>query len=72
MVIIIQCRDRVGLVAAITSVLAKADFNIVSMREHVDLEENNFFARIVVDGNKYLQNIEMAITKVLPPMLSLK
>jgi formyltetrahydrofolate deformylase len=67
MVIIIQCRDRVGLVAAITSVLAKADFNIVSMREHVDLEENKFFARIVVDGIKYLQNIEMAITNVLPP-----
>jgi formyltetrahydrofolate deformylase len=67
MVIIIQCRDRVGLVAAITSVLAKADFNIVSMREHVDLEENNFFTRIVVDGDQYLQNIEMAITKVLPP-----
>jgi len=57
----------VGLVAAITSVLAKADFNIVSMREYVDQEENKFFARIVVDDIKYLQNIEMAITKVLPP-----
>ena len=56
-----------GLVAAITSVLAKAEFNIVSMREHVDQEENKFFARIVVDGTAYLQNIEMAIAKVLPP-----
>src|SRR5664280_2040880 len=67
MVIIIQCRDRVGLVAAITSVLAKADLNIVSMREHVDLEENNFFTRIVVDGAQNLQDIEMAISNVLPP-----
>jgi len=67
MVIIIQCRDRVGLVAAITSVLANADFNIVSMREHVDMEENNFFARIVVDGKKDPENIEIAIKKVLPP-----
>lgn len=66
MVIIIQCRDRVGLVAAITSVLAKADLNIVSMREHVDLEEKMFFARIVVDGTQCLQNIEMAISEVLP------
>ena len=66
MVIIIQCRDRVGLVAAITSVLATADLNIVSMREHVDLEANMFFARIVVDGIKNPQNIEMAITEVLP------
>jgi formyltetrahydrofolate deformylase len=57
----------VGLVAVITSVLAKADFNIVSMREHVALEEKMFFARIVVDGIKDPQNIEMAITKVLTP-----
>lgn len=67
MVIIIQCRDRVGLIASITSVLAKADFNIVSMQEHVDLEENKFFARFVVDGIKFPQNIESTITKVLPP-----
>lgn len=67
MVIIIQCKDRVGLVAAITSVLAKAGYNIISMREHVDLEENKFFVRIVVDNITDPQNIEMAIIKVLPP-----
>lgn len=67
MVIIIQCPDRVGLIASITSVLAKADFNIVSMQEHVDLEENKFFARFVVDGINFPQNIERAIVKVLPP-----
>ncbi|HEX7493368.1 MAG TPA: formyltetrahydrofolate deformylase [Bacteroidales bacterium] len=66
MIIIIQCKDRVGLVAAITSVLADAGLNIVSMREHVDIEENMFFARIAVEGIKNPQNIEMAITKVLP------
>jgi formyltetrahydrofolate deformylase len=37
MVILIQCKDRVGLVAAITSVLAARNLNIVSMREHVDV-----------------------------------
>jgi formyltetrahydrofolate deformylase len=57
----------VGLIASITSVLAKADFNIVSMQEHVDLEENKFFARFVVAGIKFPQNIESTITKVLPP-----
>ncbi len=66
MVIIIQCKDRVGLVADISSTLAKNDFNIISMREHVDLEENKFFARLVVDGIKNPQNIEMAIIQVLP------
>jgi formyltetrahydrofolate deformylase len=65
MVIVIQCKDGVGLVAAISSVLANAGFNIVSMREHVDLQESRFFARIVVDKISDPQNIEMAITKVL-------
>jgi formyltetrahydrofolate deformylase len=67
MVIIIQCDDRVGLVAAITTVLAKVGYNIVSMREHVDLEENKFFVRIVVDNFRDPQDIEITMTKVLPP-----
>lgn len=72
MVIIIQCKDGVGLVAAITSVLAKVGCNIISMREHVDLEEKKFFVRIVVDDITDWQNIEMAITKVLPPKAMIK
>jgi formyltetrahydrofolate deformylase len=66
MIVIIQCEDRVGLVAAIASVLAKARCNIVSMREHVDLEENKFFARIVVNDVTDPQAIELAIIEVLP------
>ena len=66
MVIVIQCKDGVGLVAAISSVLANAGYNIVSMREHVDMEENKFFARIVVADISDTYNIEIAITKVLP------
>jgi formyltetrahydrofolate deformylase len=66
MVIIIQCQDRVGLVADITTVLAKAELNIISMREHVDMEVNKFFARFVVDGINHPQNMEIIITKVLP------
>jgi formyltetrahydrofolate deformylase len=66
MVVVIQCKDGVGLVAAISSVIANTGYNIVSMREHVDREENKFFARIVVDEISDPQDIEMAITKVLP------
>ena len=47
MVILIQCKDRVGLVAAISGMLAARNLNIVSMREHVDVQANFFFARIV-------------------------
>lgn len=67
MVIVIQCKDSVGLVAAISTVLAKASYNIVSMREHVDQEENKFFARIVVDHIADQRSLENAIEKVLPP-----
>lgn len=47
MVILIQCKDRVGLVAAIAGLMAQKNINIVSMREHVDTEANHFFARLV-------------------------
>ena len=67
MVIVIQCKDSVGLVAAISTVLAEAGYNIVSMREHVDQEENKFFARIVVDHIADQRSLENAIEKVLPP-----
>jgi formyltetrahydrofolate deformylase len=48
MIIVIQCTDQVGLVASITAVLAKAQLNIVSMREHVDEANNRFFMRLEV------------------------
>jgi formyltetrahydrofolate deformylase len=67
MVIVIQCKDSVGLVAAISTVLAEAGYNIVSMREHVDQDENKFFARIVVDHIADQRSLENAIEKVLPP-----
>ena len=51
MVIVIQCKDKVGLVASITQTLAKAQVNIVSMREHVDTVDNRFYVRIVADGH---------------------
>jgi len=72
MVIVIQCKDSVGLVAAISKVLAIAGFNIISMREHVDLEENNFFARIVIDSIKDPNDVEKSLEQVLPPFSIVK
>lgn len=72
MVIVIQCTDNVGLVAAIAAVLAKEGYNIVSMREHVDQEENRFFARIVISSNSEPENIEKALEDVLPPFAVVK
>ncbi len=66
MVIIIQCEDRVGLVADIATVLANAACNIISMREHVDSEENKFFVRIIADGITDPSAMEYSIKSVLP------
>jgi formyltetrahydrofolate deformylase len=47
MVILIQCKDRIGLVASISGLMAQKNINIVSMREHVDTVANHFFVRLV-------------------------
>lgn len=49
MVILIQCKDKVGLVAAISGLMAKKKINIISMREYVDTEAGRFFARLVTE-----------------------
>ena len=49
MIILIQCRDSVGLVAAISGLLSGKKINILSMREYVDTESNHFFARVVLE-----------------------
>jgi formyltetrahydrofolate deformylase len=72
MVIIIQCDDRVGLVADIAALLANAGCNIVSMREHADPEECKFFVRIVAEGITDPGDIEISIIKVLPANASVR
>jgi len=72
MIIVIQCKDEVGLVAVISNVLAKSNYSIISMREHVDVEENKFFARIVVNTIVNPQALESALIQVLPPQSLVK
>jgi len=48
--ILIQCRDAVGLVALIANVVAEHGLNIVTMREYVDEAADRFYVRIVCAG----------------------
>jgi len=48
--ILIQCKDAVGLVAGISNAVAKHELNIITMREYVDEESNKFFVRVVCSG----------------------
>ncbi len=72
MVILIQCKDQVGLVAAISAVMAKNDINIVSMREHVDTKDNRFFTRLVVIGHYDQVALEEALKAILPADVAIK
>jgi formyltetrahydrofolate deformylase len=66
MIIVIQCLDKVGLVAAISGVVANERLNIVSMREHVDTIENRFFLRLEVAQNNVSDSFEYRLKNVLP------
>lgn len=67
MIIVIQCKDRVGLVAAISGVLARQQLNIVSLREHVDKAENRFFLRVQVEQPTDPALVDLQLRQALPP-----
>jgi len=66
MVILIQCKDRVGLVADVAGVMAQQGINIVSMREHVDTVDSRFFVRIEVEGEVAVDTIAKQLKTILP------
>jgi formyltetrahydrofolate deformylase len=66
MIIVIQCRDQVGLVAALSGVLAQQQLNIISLREHVDPTENRFFIRIEVDKEASTELLHRQLAPLLP------
>jgi formyltetrahydrofolate deformylase len=66
LVVLIQCKDQVGLVAAIAGVMARYDINIISMREHVDTVANRFFARLVSDQYTDTEQLRQDLATVLP------
>jgi len=72
MIIVIQCKDKVGLVASIAGVLANENINIVSMREHVDTIENRFFMRMEVEQNADAKTLEEKLHIVLPADATVK
>ncbi|MBE9584737.1 formyltetrahydrofolate deformylase [Mucilaginibacter sp. JRF] len=68
MIIVIQCRDRVGLVASISALMAKHQYNIISLGEYVDVAENLFFMRLEIDGNTSdTEALEQELYAILPP-----
>lgn len=66
MVILIQCKDSIGLVAAIAQVIYESNSNIIAMREHVDVEASRFFARIEIQEATDTEALKTKLKNVLP------
>lgn len=65
--ILIQCRDAVGLVATISNTVANHGLNIVTMREYVDEAANRFYVRIVCAGKaEDSDGLTSDLTQALP------
>lgn len=70
--ILIQCKDTIGLVSAISGILAQHQLNIISMREFVDEPSSSFFARIEFKGTiADMGPLHEALTNALPPEASI-
>ena len=71
--ILIQCKDRVGLVSNITMVLAKHQLNIIAMREFVDEIEQKFFTRIECSGIvEDIESLHRELVDHLPDLAEIK
>ena len=66
MIIVIQCQDKVGLVATITGVLTREKLNIISLREHVDVGENMFFMRLETAQSDHTDQLKNLLSNALP------
>ncbi|MGK6351856.1 formyltetrahydrofolate deformylase [Parapedobacter sp. DT-150] len=65
--ILIQCRDAVGLVAQIANTVAAHRLNIVTMREYVDEAANRFYVRVVCAGKpEDSEQLAADLTTALP------
>jgi len=70
--ILIQCKDTIGLVASISNILAQHQLNIISMREFVDEPSTSFFARIEFKGTvANTDPLQKELTNALPPEASI-
>ena len=67
LLVLIQCKDQVGLVANITRILAGHQLNIIAMREFVDEDEQRFFARISCSNNiESTEELKLELQNTLP------
>jgi formyltetrahydrofolate deformylase len=71
MIVVIQCKDQIGLVATISRVMMQNQLNIISLREHVDLAYGQFYLRLEVGQCNNTAILEEELKSVLPDNASI-
>lgn len=66
-VIRIKCPDQKGLIAGIAGILYKRGYNILVMKEYVETETGQFFARLEIAGELEAKELETELRYLLPP-----
>lgn len=66
-ILLIDCKDRKGLIYKISEILYRHDLNIISNQEHVDPVSDHFFMRSVFEETGNLDDILEDLDYVLPP-----
>ena len=56
--ILIHCKDQKGIIAAVTTFIAKVEGNITYIDQHVDVEQNVFFMRLECELTNHNITIE--------------
>lgn len=65
-IILIDCKDRKGLIYKITEVLYRHDLNVISNQEHVDPVSQHFFMRSVCEETGNLDQVTKELKEALP------
>jgi formyltetrahydrofolate deformylase len=71
-VIRIKCTDQKGLIAGIASILYRHEYNIMVMKEFVETETGQFFARLEIAGELHPSELEKDLTQFLPASASVQ
>jgi formyltetrahydrofolate deformylase len=72
MLVIIQCNDRIGLLAAVSDVFASEHIEVVSMHEYRDTIDRLFYVRIETGVIDHAKKLKEKLYQVLPADASIR
>jgi len=61
----VKCRDQVGIISKISTILLKHQVNIIRLDEYVDPSQKSFFLRAEIDGSKSSVQLKSEIKESL-------